>query len=128
MTEWPYPPTPWEERYAYPTAENVRELARYAMSVGWTPEAVGGTFRIVSGADVALPGLAVTDLLSTADLSGPTAGQLYPVGEEHDGPASVAIDADGTINLLFDDRVKRIGPGLTGPGRLLEGEDAPAGH
>ncbi|GAA2195016.1 hypothetical protein GCM10009848_61130 [Micromonospora lupini] len=67
LTEWPHPPTPWDERYAYPTAENVRELARYALSVGWTPEAVGGTFRITSGAKVALPGLAVTDLLSTAE-------------------------------------------------------------
>ncbi|WP_405430253.1 SUKH-3 domain-containing protein [Micromonospora sp. NBC_00617] len=61
-------------------------------------------------------------------LSGPTAGQLYPLGEEHDGHASLAMDADGTIHLLFNDQVKRIGPGLTGLGRLLEGEEASAGQ
>ncbi|MEH1167054.1 integrase [Micromonospora sp. CPCC 205539] len=66
LTEWPYP-AHWEEKYPYPTAENVRELARYAISIGWAPEAVGGTFRITAAADVALPGFAVTDLLSATE-------------------------------------------------------------
>ncbi|MFG1651773.1 SUKH-3 domain-containing protein [Micromonospora sp. NPDC049275] len=61
-------------------------------------------------------------------LSGPTAGQLYPLGEEHDGHASLAIDADATIHLLFDNQIRRIGPGLTGLARLLEGDKAPAGQ
>ncbi|MEU8209613.1 SUKH-3 domain-containing protein [Micromonospora sp. NPDC049044] len=61
-------------------------------------------------------------------LSGSTAGQLYPLGEEHDGHASLAMDADGTIHLLFDDQIKRLGPGLTGLARLLEGAEAPAGQ
>ncbi|MFG1887511.1 SUKH-3 domain-containing protein [Micromonospora sp. NPDC049051] len=58
-------------------------------------------------------------------LDAPTAGQLYPIGEEHDGHASLAIDAEGTIFMLFDDQIKRLGPGATGLARLLEGEDAP---
>ncbi|MET8525585.1 SUKH-3 domain-containing protein [Micromonospora sp. NPDC005172] len=61
-------------------------------------------------------------------LSGSTAGLLYPLGEEHDGHASLAMDEDGTLYLLFNDQIKRIGPGLTGLGRLLEGEEAPAGR
>ena len=59
-------------------------------------------------------------------LDASTAGQLYPVGEEYDGHASLAMDADGTIHMLFNDQVKRIGPGATGLARLLEGEEAPA--
>ncbi|PWU43443.1 hypothetical protein DLJ46_31275 [Micromonospora globispora] len=58
-------------------------------------------------------------------LDGSTAGRLYPVGEEYDGHASLAMDADGTIHMLFNDQVKRIGPGATGLARLLEGEEAP---
>lgn len=66
LTDRPQP-APGEETYPYPTAENVRALARYAMSVGWTPEAVGGTFRITSAAEVDLPGFAITDLLWAAE-------------------------------------------------------------
>ncbi|SCG39641.1 SUKH-3 domain-containing protein [Micromonospora inositola] len=60
-------------------------------------------------------------------LDGSTAGQLYPVGEEYDGHASLAMDVDGTIHMLFNDQVKRVGPGATGLARLLEGEEAPDG-
>lgn len=62
LTEWPLPAS-WEEKYPYPTAENVRALATYAMVFGWMPEAVGGTFRITSAAELGLPGFAITDLL-----------------------------------------------------------------
>ncbi|NJP32071.1 SUKH-3 domain-containing protein [Micromonospora thermarum] len=54
------------------------------------------------------------------------AGQLYPLGEEYDGHASLAMDAEGTIHMLFNSQIKRIGPGATGLSRLLEGEEAPA--
>jgi hypothetical protein len=59
-------------------------------------------------------------------LDATTAGDLYPLGEEHDGHASLAMDVAGTIHMLFNDQVKRIGPGATGLARLLEGEDAPS--
>jgi len=58
-------------------------------------------------------------------LDGSTAGELYPIGEEYDGHASLAMDAAGTIHMLFNDEVKRAGRGVTGLARLLEGEDAP---
>jgi hypothetical protein len=58
-------------------------------------------------------------------LGGSTAGQLYPVGEEYDGHASLAIDVAGTVHMLFNRQIKTAGPGATGLARLLEGEDAP---
>lgn len=36
------------------------------------------------------------------------------------------MDADGNIHMPFNSQIKRIGPGATGLGRLLEGEEAPA--
>jgi SUKH-3 immunity protein of toxin-antitoxin system len=58
-------------------------------------------------------------------LAGPTAGQLYPVGEERDGNASLAIDASGIVYTLFNSQIKRIGTGPTALARLIEGVEAP---
>lgn len=55
-------------------------------------------------------------------LSGSTAGQLFPVGEEADGNASIAIDVDGVVYLLFNFEIMRIGPDRTAPARLIDGE------
>ena len=55
-------------------------------------------------------------------LSGSTAGQLFPVGEEADGNASIAIDAEGTVYLLFNTEIMRIGPDRLAPARLIDGE------
>jgi hypothetical protein len=54
---------PGMETYAFPSAEDVRALASYGLLAGWTPESVGGTFRISAAAEFELPGFAVTDLL-----------------------------------------------------------------
>ncbi|MEU2615320.1 integrase [Micromonospora sp. NPDC007271] len=55
------------ETYPFPTAEDVGALVRYAQKTGWTPDALGGTFRITSAADLALPEFAITDLLWAAE-------------------------------------------------------------
>jgi hypothetical protein len=56
-------------------------------------------------------------------LSGTTAGQLYPLGEEQNGNASFAIDADGMVYMLFNYRIAPFGRGRAAPARLIEGED-----
>jgi hypothetical protein len=61
-------------------------------------------------------------------LAGSTAGQLYPIGEERDGHASLAMDVPGTVYMLFNNQIKRIGPGATALARLIEGEEAPDGE
>jgi hypothetical protein len=61
-------------------------------------------------------------------LDGSTAGQLYPIGEERDGNASLAMDVSGVVYMLFNGQIKRVGPGATALARLIEGEDAPEGE
>jgi hypothetical protein len=56
-------PTQTEESYPYPTASDVHTLIDHGLRTGWAPATRGGTFQITSGADVALPGLVLTDLL-----------------------------------------------------------------
>ncbi|MGW0215147.1 integrase [Micromonospora chokoriensis] len=50
------------ETYPYPTAADVRVLVRYGLSTGWAPGAVGGTFLVMSSAELDLPGFLVFDL------------------------------------------------------------------
>lgn len=52
------------ETYAYPTADDVRALIRYALANGWQPGSIGGTFPIPASAAVHLPALTVTDQAS----------------------------------------------------------------
>ncbi|RZU52338.1 hypothetical protein EV385_4196 [Krasilnikovia cinnamomea] len=68
------PPASGAEAYSYPTAEDVRVLVRYGMLAGWMPAAAGGTFRVSSTADLALPGFAITELLWAAEQPHPDAG------------------------------------------------------
>ncbi|GAA1769407.1 hypothetical protein GCM10009681_45970 [Luedemannella helvata] len=65
-----FQPPAAEETYPHPRAATVRTLIRYAMSTGWLPEAVGGTFHIPATASVTLPGFAVTELLAAPAPSG----------------------------------------------------------
>jgi hypothetical protein len=51
-----------------------------------------------------------------------TGGELYPLGEEANGNASLAIDVDGVVHLLLNFRRVTIGRGRTAPARLIEGE------
>jgi hypothetical protein len=60
-------PVRTEESYPYPAAADVRVLIDHGLRVGWVPAIRGGTFQITSGADVALPGFVLTDLLWTAE-------------------------------------------------------------
>ncbi|MEV0134231.1 integrase [Dactylosporangium sp. NPDC050688] len=60
-------PAAAEERYPYPVAADVRALIDHGLRAGWVPATRGGTFQITSGADVALPGFVLTDLLWTAE-------------------------------------------------------------
>jgi hypothetical protein len=61
-------------------------------------------------------------------LAGKTGGDLYPVGEEANGNASLAMDGSGYVYMLFNNQVKPVGPGATALSRLIEGEDAPDGE
>jgi hypothetical protein len=54
-------------------------------------------------------------------LEGGTAGGFYPIGEERDGNASLAIDADGIVYLLFNQRRVPLGPGRQALAWLIEG-------
>ncbi len=56
-----------DESYPYPTAADVRVLIDHGLRTGWVPAARGGTFQVTSGAEVALPGFVLTDLLWTAE-------------------------------------------------------------
>jgi len=62
LTESPVPATSGEATYAYPSAEIVRRLVCWGLEAGWTPDRVGGVFRVGSTAGPALPGLALIDL------------------------------------------------------------------
>lgn len=50
------------ETYPYPVADDVTTMIRYALTAGWTPETLGGTFRLTSAATLALPNFLITDL------------------------------------------------------------------
>ncbi|MFI7540107.1 hypothetical protein [Actinoplanes sp. NPDC049599] len=50
-----------ETTYAYPSAAIVLQLVAWGLTAGWTPDRVGGTFRVSSAAGPVLPGLAVVD-------------------------------------------------------------------
>ena len=62
MTELPVPASPEETTYAYPSAAIVRRLVSWGLEAGWTPEQVGGVFRVSSTAGPVLPGLGLVDL------------------------------------------------------------------
>lgn len=51
-----------EKTYAYPSAAIVRQLIAWAQAAGWTPEKVGGTFRVSPVTGPALPGLALVEV------------------------------------------------------------------
>jgi hypothetical protein len=60
-------PVQAQEWYPYPTAADVRALIEHGLRVGWVPATRGGTFQITSGADVALSGFVLIDLLWSAE-------------------------------------------------------------
>ena len=62
MTELPVPETSEETTYAYPSAAIVRRLVSWGLEAGWTPEKVGGVFRVSSAVGPTLPGLGLVDL------------------------------------------------------------------
>jgi hypothetical protein len=62
LTESPVTATAEEVTYAYPSAAIVRRLVSWGLAAGWTPEQVGGSFRVGSMTGPTLPGLALIDL------------------------------------------------------------------
>jgi hypothetical protein len=62
LVERPDPAAPDETTYAYPSAAIVLQLVAWGLAAGWTPEKVGGTFRVGSTVGPALPGLAIVDM------------------------------------------------------------------
>jgi hypothetical protein len=63
LTEVPDPATSDETTYAYPSAAIVLRLVTWGLATGWTPDKVGGIFRVSSAPGPVLPGLAVVDVL-----------------------------------------------------------------
>lgn len=61
------PPGPWGRcatDTAYPTSRDVRVVIDYALTHGWEPDEVGGTFLLTESehaADFELPGFLITD-------------------------------------------------------------------
>jgi len=62
MTELPAPEMSDETTYVYPSAAIVRQLVSWGLEAGWTPEQVGGVFRVSSMVGPVLPGLRLVDL------------------------------------------------------------------
>jgi hypothetical protein len=62
LMEVPDPAAPAETTYAYPSAAIVLRLVSWGLAAGWTPDKVGGMFRVSSAAGPVLPGLALVDV------------------------------------------------------------------
>lgn len=67
LAQRPRPVDDEDETYPFPHADDIRTLVKYALSKGWQPTALGGTFLITATAELTLSDLAVTDLLWTSD-------------------------------------------------------------
>jgi hypothetical protein len=58
---------------AYPTADDIRQLIDRALTLGWEPDTLGGTFLLTESSGLELPRFLITDRVHSSDAPDPTA-------------------------------------------------------